>query len=70
MRRGQTACIFDSCDNMYDLLSWFIQFLDILKIKVDREVDEGDPTLMEAKKSVASNREICVKGLEKVGPPA
>lgn len=66
MRRGQTACIFDSCNDMKDLLTWFIQFLDILQVKVDREVDPQDPTLAQAKKAVTSNRELCIKELQQV----
>jgi farnesyl-diphosphate farnesyltransferase len=39
MRRGQTACMFDGCDNMGDLLNWFLLFLDQLESKVGRQTD-------------------------------
>ena len=66
MRRGQTACIFDSCSNMQDLLTWFVKFLEILQAKVDGEVDPEDPTLGLAKKAVTSNRKLCIEELEQV----
>ena len=66
MRRGQTASIFDRCDNMHDLLTWFVHFLDILKAKVDSEVADKDPTLAQARKAIATNRELCAKGLQEV----
>ncbi len=66
MRRGQTACVFDSCANMGDLLTWFMQFLDILKAKVDNEVDDSDPTLEQAKKAVTANLDLCQTELNQV----
>ncbi|GAX82208.1 hypothetical protein CEUSTIGMA_g9636.t1 [Chlamydomonas eustigma] len=65
MRRGQTACVFDKCEDMDDLLSWFVQFLDILRAKVDHEVAPSDPTAELARKAISSNTHICQEELAK-----
>lgn len=65
MRRGQTAKVFDSCDNMGDLLAWFLKFLDILESKVSNEIDKEDPSHAKLTKVVKSSKTLCNKALSK-----
>lgn len=44
MRRGLTARVFDECDGLVHLYSWFITLLQQLQEKAIMEVDKADPT--------------------------
>lgn len=44
LRRGLTARVFDQCDGMHDLNSWFVTFLQQLQEKALMQVDKTDPT--------------------------
>ena len=63
MRRGQTAMIFDSCDNMGNLLSWFEKFLIALEAKVDKELSKDDPNYSKLKKVVDGHKQLCADEL-------
>lgn len=38
MRRGETARIFETCNDLGDLYTWFLQFLAAMEAKVGRAV--------------------------------
>lgn len=59
MRRGQTAMIFDSCDNMGDLLAWFERFLVILEAKINKELSRDDPNFSKLKKIMDGHKALC-----------
>jgi farnesyl-diphosphate farnesyltransferase len=59
MRRGQTAKVFDSCDNMGDLIAWFEKFLLVLEAKINNELSKDDPNYSKLKKIVEGHKELC-----------
>ena len=59
MRRGQTALVFDSCDNMGDLIAWFEKFLIVLEAKVSSELSKDDPNYSKLKKAVEGHKQLC-----------
>lgn len=59
MRRGQTAMVFDSCNNMGDLIAWFQKFLIILEAKISTELSRDDPNYAKLKKIVEGHKQLC-----------
>eukprot|EP00879_Flechtneria_rotunda_P012100 GHRR01012635.1.p1 GENE.GHRR01012635.1~~GHRR01012635.1.p1 ORF type:complete len:188 (+),score=74.24 GHRR01012635.1:336-899(+) len=66
MRRGLTACVFDECDGMTDLLSWFMSFLQQLQEKALIEVPKSDPTRDDLLELVSSNLQQCEQELQRL----
>lgn len=66
MRRGQTALIFSSCDDMGALLAWFNQFLAVLADKASSQVARDDPTLPQLRALLASHQARCSRELTEV----
>lgn len=44
LRRGLTARVFAECEDMRDVYSWFLIFLQDLQEKVLLQVEQDDPT--------------------------
>ena len=51
---------------MSDVFSWYVNFLEQLQAKVEREVAAHDPTLLETVEAVGHCLELCRHGQEKV----
>jgi len=65
LRRGLTARVFDEVYSMSDVFSWYVNFLEQLQAKVEREVAAHDPTLLETVEAVGHCLELCRHGQEK-----
>lgn len=44
LRRGLTARVFAECEDMRDVYSWFLMFLQDLQEKALLQVEQDDPT--------------------------
>jgi hypothetical protein len=44
LRRGLTARVFAECEDMRDVYSWFLVFLQDLQEKALLQVEQDDPT--------------------------
>ncbi|MEW5309552.1 MAG: hypothetical protein WDW38_001434 [Sanguina aurantia] len=71
MRRGKTAVVFHKCNHMGDLLTWFIDFLSVLRAKAADQADPRDPTLPTTAAAIAAHMQLCKEKLrtwEKANP--
>ncbi|GIL72940.1 hypothetical protein Vretimale_4591 [Volvox reticuliferus] len=59
MRRGQTAKVFQTCNDMGDVYRWFIYFLEIMEAKVRSAVSADDPSLATMRTEVATSLGHC-----------
>ncbi|GIL43026.1 hypothetical protein Vafri_829 [Volvox africanus] len=59
MRRGQTAKVFQTCNDMGDVYRWFLQFLRILEAKVSSAVAQDDPSLASMRTEVSASLSQC-----------
>ena len=58
--------MFDEVYSMSDVFSWYVNFLEQLQAKVEKEVAAHDPTLLETVEAVGHCLELCRHGQEKV----
>lgn len=66
MRRGKTAVVFHKCNDMGDLLGWFVDFLSVLRKKTVDQTDPRDPTLPKTTAVIASHLVLCKEKLKQV----
>ncbi|KXZ56552.1 hypothetical protein GPECTOR_1g496 [Gonium pectorale] len=73
MRRGETATVFETCNHLGDVYSWFLKYLDVLEAKVAGQVAADDPSLPETRQAVSSAKQLIGKSLAEwraAHPPA
>ncbi|KAG2450142.1 hypothetical protein HYH02_000245 [Chlamydomonas schloesseri] len=63
MRRGETARVFETCNDLGDLYAWFLQYLEVMDGKVSSEVDPSDPSLPLTRQRIAEARKACAAKL-------
>ncbi|KAG2500085.1 hypothetical protein HYH03_002362 [Edaphochlamys debaryana] len=64
MRRGETARVFETCNDLGDVYTWFMGYLDLLRVKVTSQVADDDPTLPLTRDEVSVYSQLCSKSLQ------
>ncbi|GLC35682.1 hypothetical protein PLESTB_000483400 [Pleodorina starrii] len=63
LRRGETAKVFESCNDLGDVYRWFIRFLEVMRTKVESQVAVDDPSLAATRQEVSASLERCFHAL-------